>query len=130
MSQGLLSKKDLLLTSEGNSNITDRIKNFLPKIAKANKELELADEETKKNLIMEKYLKELTDDESEEEENDETEESKDKNEQDLEKEENHVCITFTTFKDDEEKKSEEKQDFIIRKSEGEPVNKKSKIDND
>uniref|UniRef100_A0AC34R2X0 Uncharacterized protein n=1 Tax=Panagrolaimus sp. JU765 TaxID=591449 RepID=A0AC34R2X0_9BILA len=135
MSQNALNKKDFLfLNTEGGSggSITDKIKNFLPKIAKANEELESADEATRKNLIMEQDLKELTDDDEGEEANyeDEEEGSGDEDEGDLEEEveEDHVAVTFTTFKEDGEKNAEDSGDFVVRKSEDEPASKKPKVD--
>uniref|UniRef100_A0A914YJE3 Uncharacterized protein n=1 Tax=Panagrolaimus superbus TaxID=310955 RepID=A0A914YJE3_9BILA len=123
-----LSLKELLFMKSNNS-IAERVKNFLPQIAKANAELEEADEETRQSMIFEQ-IEQLQDDSSSSDESDSSEDeddpsTEDEKEKDKIKGGDHVEIVFTKFEErethessssDEEEKKANEDDFIIRKS--------------
>uniref|UniRef100_A0AC35GEV5 Uncharacterized protein n=1 Tax=Panagrolaimus sp. PS1159 TaxID=55785 RepID=A0AC35GEV5_9BILA len=129
-SPNALSLKELLFVKSNNS-IAERVKMFLPKIAKANAELEEADEETRQAMIMEQ-IEQLKDDSSSDESDssdDDSGKSSSSEDDEEEKKDNakgdHVEIVFTKFEEretDETTSKEQKDtkadkdDFIIRRS--------------
>uniref|UniRef100_A0AC34GGT8 Uncharacterized protein n=1 Tax=Panagrolaimus sp. ES5 TaxID=591445 RepID=A0AC34GGT8_9BILA len=107
-----LSLKELLFVKSNNS-IAERVKNFLPQIAKANAELEEADEETRQAMIFEQ-IEQLQDDSSSDDDSDSFEDEDDEEDQTLIKRETNEP-SADDEKEEERKKADE-DDFIIRRS--------------
>ena len=126
--------KDFIFIKDSNS-VAERVKNFLPKIDKANKELEGADEETKKEMMLEYSLQQIDsekeDSEAEDNEEDDSESSEDSDADQEAEDKKEIEVTFTCFKEKSKSdKESEEDDFIIRPatSEDEPESKKAKTD--
>ena len=90
-----LSLKELIFVKSKN-NIAERVKNFLPQIAKANAELEEADEETRQAMIIEQ-IEQLKDDSSSDESDDSSTEGKSSESDD---DEEKVEVIFSCFYSD------------------------------